>query len=131
MSRPRIFVVEDDAIIRLDLEETLEQLGFEVAGSALSGLEALLEIERTSPDLVLMDIKLAGRLDGIATAAALRKRNDLALVYVTSHSDPATLARAAETAPDGYVVKPFAESDLCEAIATALAKRRQRQPTES
>jgi len=123
MTKPKIFVVEDDAIIRQDIEETLEQLGFTVAGRALSGLEALLEIERTAPDLVLMDIKLAGRLDGIATATALRKRCDAALVYVTSHSDPSTVARAGETAPDGYVVKPFSERDLKEAIDSALAKR--------
>lgn len=123
MTKPKIFVVEDDAIIRQDIEETLEQLGFMVAGSALSGLEALLEIERTMPDLVLMDIKLAGRLDGIATAAALRKRCSAAIVYVTSHSDSATVARAAQTAPDGYVVKPFTERELKDAISGALAKR--------
>jgi len=123
MTKPRIFVVEDDAIIRQDIEETLEQLGFTVAGRALSGLEALLEIERTTPDLVLMDIKLAGRLDGIATAAALRKRCDAAVVYVTSHSDPATVARAGETSPDGYVVKPFTERELKEAIEAALVRR--------
>src|SRR5262245_60882865 len=105
----RIFVVEDEVIISEDIEQTLVSLGYQIAGTAESGMEALLAVERTQPDLVLMDIQLAGRLDGIQTTAAIRKRWSIPVVYLTSHSDEATLARAKETVPHGYLLKPFNE----------------------
>jgi two-component system, cell cycle sensor histidine kinase and response regulator CckA len=124
-SRPgpsRIFVVEDEAIISEDISQTLQQLGYGIAGTSESGVHALLEVERTRPDLVLMDIQLAGRLDGIQTTAAIRKRWSIPVIYLTSHSDEATLARAKETGPHGYLLKPFNERDLRTAIEVALRK---------
>lgn len=118
----RIFVVEDEAVVAEDIAQTLEQLGYEVAGTAQSGMAALLEVEKTRPDLVLMDIKLAGRLDGIQTTAAIRKRWAIPVIYLTSHSDEATLRRAKETAPHGYLLKPFNERDLRTAIEVSLRK---------
>lgn len=118
----RIFVVEDQVIVSEDIAQTLQQLGYEVAGTAKSGLEALLAIEQSRPDLVLMDIQLAGRLDGIETTSAIRKRWSIPVVYLTSHSDDATLARAKETGPHGYLLKPFNERDLRTAIEVALRK---------
>lgn len=118
----RIFVVEDEAIVCEDIAQTLQQLGYEVAGSAQSGMEALLAVEKLIPDLVLMDIKLAGRLDGIQTTAAIRKRWSIPVIYLTSHSDEATLGRAKETGPHGYLLKPFNERDLRTAIEVALRK---------
>jgi len=121
-ARSKIFVVEDEVIISEDIAQTLQQLGYEVAGIAESGVQALLEVERTRPDLVLMDIQLAGRLDGIQTTAAIRKRWSIPVIYLTSHSDEATLARAKETAPHGYLLKPFNERDLRTAIEVALRR---------
>jgi two-component system, cell cycle sensor histidine kinase and response regulator CckA len=120
--RSRIFVVEDEVIISEDIAQTLERLGYEIAGAAHTGMQALLEVERTKPDLVLMDIKLGGRLDGIQTTAAIRKRFSTPVIYLTSHSDEATLARAKETGPHGYLLKPFNERDLRTAIEVALRK---------
>jgi PAS domain S-box-containing protein len=118
----RIFVVEDEAIVCEDIAQTLQQLGYEVAGTAQSGMEALLAVEQQMPDLVLMDIKLAGRLDGIQTTAAIRKRWSIPVIYLTSHSDEATLGRAKETGPHGYLLKPFNERELRTAIEVALRK---------
>ncbi|HVY25926.1 MAG TPA: response regulator [Polyangiaceae bacterium] len=118
----RIFVVEDEAIVREDIAQTLRELGYEVSGTAQSGAEALFAVEQLTPDLVLMDIKLAGRVDGIQTAAAIRKRWSIPVIYLTSHSDEATLARAKETGPHGYLLKPFNERDLRTAIEVALRK---------
>jgi CheY-like chemotaxis protein len=118
----RIFVVEDEVIISADIEQSLTSLGYEVVGTAQSGVQALLEVEQSQPDLVLMDIKLARRLDGIQTTAAIRKRWSIPVIYLTSHSDEATLTRAKETAPHGYLLKPFNERDLRTAIEVALRK---------
>jgi two-component system, cell cycle sensor histidine kinase and response regulator CckA len=118
----RIFVVEDQVIVSEDIAQTLRQLGYEIAGTAESGVEALLEIERTRPDLVLMDIQLAGRLDGIQITAAIRKRWAIPVIYLTAHSDEATLARAKETGPYGYLLKPFNERELRTAIEVALRR---------
>ena len=118
----QIFVVEDDAIICEDLRRTLERLGYAMLGSARSGVEAVLAIEERRPDLILMDIKLGGRMDGIQTTAAIRKRWNLPVIYLTSHSDDATLSRAKETGPHGYLLKPFNERDLRTAIEVALRK---------
>lgn len=117
-----IFVVEDDAIICEDLRRTLERLGYAVSGTARSGVEAVLAIEQHRPDLVLMDIKLGGRMDGIQTTTTIRKRWNLPVIYLTSHSDEATLSRAKETGPHGYLLKPFNERDLRTAIEVALRK---------
>lgn len=117
-----IFVVEDDAIICEDLRRTLERLGYVVCGTARSGVEAVLAIEQHRPNLVLMDIKLGGRVDGIQTTVTIRKRWNLPVIYLTSHSDEATLSRAKETGPHGYLLKPFNERDLRTAIEVALRK---------
>jgi two-component system, response regulator PdtaR len=119
----RIFVVEDEVIISEDLSQTLQQLGYTIAGISEGGVHALLEIERTRPDLVLMDIKLAGRLDGIQTTAAIRKRWSIPVVYLTAHSDEVMLARAKETGPHGYLLKPFNERELQRVIEGALRAR--------
>lgn len=126
----RIFVVEDEAIVCEDIAQTLKQLGYEVAGTAQSGMEALLAVESLSPDLVLMDIKLSGRLDGIQTTAAIRKRWSIPVIYLTSHSDEATLGRAKETGPHGYLLKPFNERDLRTSIEVALRKNELEQKLE-
>jgi two-component system, response regulator PdtaR len=127
----RIFIVEDELLIAEDLAQTLQGLGYEVAGMAQTGLAAVMDVEKLEPDLVLMDIKLAGRLDGIQATAALRKRGAVPVVYLTSHSDDATLARAKQTGADGYLIKPFNERELRTAIEVALSKHQLEQKVVS
>src|SRR5262245_1207918 len=126
----RIFVVEDEGVVSEDIAQTLTQLGYEVVGIAQSGNEALREFDAKRPDLVLMDIKLTDKLDGIQTTAELRKRRSIPVIYLTSHSDEATLRRAKETAPHGYLLKPFNERDLRTAIEVALRKHELEQKLE-
>lgn len=118
----KILVVEDDAIIGEDIQRTLQRLGYEVGPPQRSGADALRVIEQGSPDLVLMDIRLQGPLDGIQTATKIRERWDVPIVYLSAHSDEATIARAKETAPHGYLLKPFNERDLRTTIEVALRK---------
>ncbi len=124
MSKPLIFVVEDEAIVVADIESRLKGLGYQVAGTAGSGLAALDGIAREHPDLVLMDITLSGKMDGIETAAIIRKRFDLPIVYLTAHTDVQTLERAKITECFGYIMKPFEERELRSHIEIALYKHK-------
>lgn len=116
----RILVVEDEALIADDIQRTLQRLGYDVPSPAATGREAIEGAEALRPDLVLMDIKLRGSMGGIAAAMEIRRRQDLPVVFLTSHSDEATLARAMETAPSGYLLKPFTDRELRTAIEVAL-----------
>jgi PAS domain S-box-containing protein len=118
----RILIVEDEAVVAHDLGASLTELGYSVLGDAASGEEAIQQAARLSPDLVLMDIRLAGKIDGIEATAAIRKQRDIPVIYLTAHSDDETLRRATETAPFGYLVKPFRAADLRCAIEIALHK---------
>ena len=124
MSSARILVVEDSAIIARDIQQTLRKLGYDVPVTYRSGETAIELVASLKPDLVLMDIVLAGKLDGIETAATIRARHDLPVVYVTAHADQATLERAKITEPFGYVLKPFGARELQVAIEIALYKHR-------
>jgi PAS domain S-box-containing protein len=116
----RILVVEDEGIVALDLAATLQELGYVVAASVGSGEAAIEHAIRLRPDLVLMDIRLTGAMDGIQAAQSSRKELDVPIIYFTAHSDDPTLARATRTEPFGYIVKPFKSADLRCAIEIAL-----------
>jgi len=120
--RPRILIVEDERIVALDLAATLDELGYEVAGVASRSDEAIERSRQSQPDLILMDVRLSGPLDGIGTAEIIRKQRDVPIVYLTAHSDSETLRRAAESSASGYVVKPFKSPELRCAIEIALHK---------
>lgn len=122
MSAARILVVEDEAIIAYDLERTLQRLGYDVPEVVAEGEAAIEAAARHAPSLVLMDIKLRGALDGVDAARAIRERLAMPVVFLTSHSDLATLSRAASAQPEGYVMKPFVERDLHVAIEVAIRK---------
>ncbi len=115
-----VLVVEDEALIADDLQRTLVRLGYNVPVTEPSGERAIEAAAKLQPSLVLMDIKLKGRLDGIEAAAAIRERFDVPVVYLTSHSDEATLARAMGTHPHGYLLKPFTDRELRTSIEVAL-----------
>ncbi|MFO0598912.1 MAG: response regulator [Myxococcaceae bacterium] len=120
----RIVIVEDEGILALDIERHLRSRGFDVVGVAADSQSALSLIEETRPDLVLMDIRIQGDVDGIETARAIGDRFDLPVVYLTAHSDPGTIERAQRTAPLGYLVKPFKKPDLENVVGIALRRAR-------
>jgi len=119
-----ILVVEDEAIIAEDLERTLLRLGYSVCGVEASASDAIARMREDGPDLVLMDIKLRGGSDGIDAAATARQEIDVPVIFLTSHSDEATLTRATAVSPHGYLLKPFDERALRVAIEVALQKHR-------
>ncbi len=137
MIKSRIFIVENERIVALALQRALHKLGYAVVGMAASGEEALEAVGQAAPDLLLMDIQLAGELDGVATAERLHATHDLPVIFLTGYSDSETLARAQITGPSAYILKPFEERELHIAIDTALyrhateARLRQYQKMES
>lgn len=122
MSRARILIVEDEGIIAQDIETTLEKLGYEVPAIAVVGEEAIEKASELRPDLVLMDIVLWGGMDGVEAAAHIRERLHIPVIFLTAHSDNATLQRAKVTGPYGYIVKPLVERELRIGIEMALQK---------
>jgi two-component system, response regulator PdtaR len=117
----RILIAEDEAIIRLDLKEMLEEEGFDVVGEAADGEAALRLAGERSPDLVIMDIKMPG-MDGLAAAERLVEEGLGAVLILTAFSQRELVRRAAEAGAMGYLVKPFHKSDLMPAIEVALAR---------
>lgn len=132
MTKTKILIVEDEILVARELETRLRDLGYHIAGVALSGEEALRAASELQPDIVLMDVVLKGSMDGIAAAAEIRSRLDLPVVYVTAYADENTVQRAKVTEPYGYIVKPFSESAVRAAVEIALYKhQRERQLRET
>jgi putative two-component system response regulator len=122
-----ILVVEDEAIVAKDIQETLQGLGYSVPVIAASGEEAVKEAQRIKPDLVLMDIVLGGEVDGISAADSILVGYDIPVVYITAHADDNTVERARKTHPFGYIVKPFTQQQLNSSIKVALTQWVERQ----
>ncbi|MDB5308210.1 MAG: hybrid sensor histidine kinase/response regulator [Gemmataceae bacterium] len=122
MPPTRILIAEDEGVVAEDIKERLARLGYAVVGVVASGEEAVALAAATRPDLVLMDIRLQGEMDGIAAAARLGADHDIPVVYLTAFSDPATLERAKLTGPLGYLLKPFKERELHSAVEIAVYK---------
>lgn len=121
-SRNSILIVEDEGLIAADVQRKLEALGYFVPAIASSGKEALRCARSMRFDLVLMDIRLKGDMDGIATAQALKTDFGKSVVYVTAHADQETVNRAKVTEPLGYISKPVREADLRSVLAISLYK---------
>jgi len=117
-----ILVVEDERIVAIDLADTLTQLGYTVIANLDSGEAAIEQAVKLRPDLILMDIRLKGKIDGIQAAHEIRNQINVPIIYLTAHSDGPTLVRAKGTEPFGYLVKPFKAPELCCAIEIALHK---------
>ncbi len=120
-SRSKVVVAEDEAIIRLDLKEMLEEEGFEVVGEAADGDSAVRLAREQRPQLVIMDIKMPG-LDGLQAAERITEQDLAAVLILTAFSQRDLVHRAAEAGAMGYVVKPFQKADLMPAIEIALAR---------
>ncbi|NMB77520.1 MAG: response regulator [Methanomicrobiales archaeon] len=122
MAQASIFIVEDEAIVANDLKETLQSLGYAVAGMAKSGETAVEKIGESRPGLVLMDIHLAGKMDGIDTAEKVHTLFNIPVVFLTAYADNALLERAKHTEPYGYLIKPYDDRGLQSTIEMALFK---------
>lgn len=122
--KTKVLIAEDEAIIRLDLKEMLEEDGFEVVGEAADGDAAVrLALER-EPDLVILDVKMPG-MDGLSAAEKINESSPAAIVILTAFSQKELVQRAADAGAMGYLVKPFQKSDLMPAIDIALVRRAQ------
>jgi len=119
-SRPSVLIVEDERIVAKDLQQTLLALGYDAFAIASSAEEALARASERIPDLVLMDIRIKGELDGIQTAELFRARYGTPLVYLTAHSDDAIIERAKVTEPIGYLIKPIKTAELRSVIEVSL-----------
>ena len=123
LRKPSLMIVEDERIVAFNLQQRLQRLGYQVTGIAASGAEALAKIGQTGPDLVLMDIRLEGEIDGIETARRLAEVNPVPVIYLTAHAEQSTMDRARATRPYGYLLKPFSELSLHATVQMALERR--------
>ncbi|WP_028588311.1 sensor histidine kinase [Desulfocurvus vexinensis] len=124
MSEGRILIVEDEAIIAKEIEHALAGFGYEVLAVIPRGEDAVPFALRERPDLVLMDIMLAGAMDGTQAAAAIREQLDVPVIFSTAYTDRETLERVKPTTPYGYLVKPFEHTHLRITVETALYRAR-------
>jgi len=122
MAKARIFVVEDEVIVAEMLKMNLERNGYEIAGHEIYGEAVVEAVARSRPHLILMDIRLKGKMDGISAAIQVRERFDIPIIYLTAYGDAETLERAKQTSPFGYLIKPFELETLRSTIETALNK---------
>lgn len=120
----RILIVEDEGIIAGHLASRLLKTGYSVAGIAESSDEALATVRELSPDLILMDIRIKGAMDGIQTAAKVRETCDIPIIYLTAHSDQTTVDRAKMTEASGFLTKPIHQTSLATSIEMAIHKHR-------
>lgn len=120
----KILVVEDEAIVALDIRQRLEKMGFEVTGTAATGDAALKSVQANPPQLILMDIQIRGDYDGIETASRIRESFDIPVVFLTANSDRATIDRAKSSGPFGYLLKPFEDRELQTTIEIVLERHR-------
>jgi len=122
MGQQTILLVEDEAIIGLDIKNTLSSRGYNVIGPARKSDDALRLVNEHVPDLILMDVILQGRMDGIDLYEKISENFTIPVVYVTAHSDFDTFKRANKTAPYGYVLKPINNNELISVVELALYK---------
>ena len=124
MTQATILIVEDEGIVAQEIKSRLEKSGYAVCAIAHDGASAIAQASQMAPDLVLMDIRLKGEMDGIEAAGVINDRCGIPVVYLTAYTDPATLERAKVQEPFGYVVKPFETRSLMVSIEVALHRHR-------
>ncbi|MDO9539758.1 MAG: PAS domain S-box protein [Methanocalculus sp.] len=122
MAQYRVWIVEDESIVAMDLKARLERMGYTIPGISSYGEDAIEKVRTHRPDLVLMDIVLKGEMDGITAAGIIRNEMEIPVVYLTAYADEKTIGRAKVTEPYGYILKPFEERDVLTVIEIALYK---------
>jgi len=128
MSKINVFVVEDESIVSKDIQHSLKKLGYTVLGSSSSGEKAIEFLQNNDePDIVLMDIMLKGKMNGIETAEIIKNKYSIPVIFLTAYADEATLSKAKISEPYGYILKPFKEIDLQTSIEIALYKHKKEQ----
>ena len=120
----KIMVVEDEVVIALRLQQRLTSMGFDITGIAYSGEEAVEKARRLRPDLILMDIMIPGKLDGIAAAKIVKAELDIPVVFLTAFSEDNIIERAKQAEPYGYILKPFQDREIKATIEIALYKNK-------
>src|SRR5258708_4247494 len=120
---PRALIVEDETLIAEELRERLSRLGFSVIAAVDTADEGIAIATREHPDLVLMDIRLRGKKDGVQAAKEIREQVDVPIVYLTAHSDRLTVERVKVTEYDGFILKPFQKHELQMTIEVAMQRR--------
>lgn len=121
MNKLRILVVEDEIVIAMDLQELLEELGYEVPVIATSYNEAIAELKNTTYDLAMLDIQIEGEKSGIDIARYINIENNIPVIFLTSNTDKKTINEAVATKPSAYLVKPFNVHDLYSSIELAIS----------
>jgi PAS domain S-box-containing protein len=124
MEKKSILIVEDEAVSALDIKSTLINLGYHVAGVASTGEQAIEIVDAKVPDLILMDISLAGKFSGIDAAEKILSSHNIPIIYLTAYTEPEQAGQAKKTRPYGYIIKPFTEGELRTEIEISLYKFR-------
>ncbi|MBU3916597.1 response regulator [bacterium] len=122
MEKTKILIVEDESIIAMDIESSLKRLGYEVTSIVNTGEKADKKAASDKPDIVLMDIRIKGEMDGIEAAEVIRLKYGIPVVFLTAHLDEEKIQRAKLTMPFGYILKPIQEKDLKVTIEMALSR---------
>ncbi|MHA2297130.1 MAG: response regulator [Candidatus Hodarchaeales archaeon] len=120
MSKTQVLVVEDEFLVAEGIKHTLRKLGYDTMDTVAYGEEAVDKVAKYQPDLILMDIKLKGNIDGIEAAKMIQNRHNIPIVFITAYTDVKTINRVKRIKPIGYVVKPFDERELYSTIEIAL-----------
>lgn len=129
MNKSKLLIVEDDSVVSKSIQNILEKSGYE-SHTSLTGEDAILKTKEFQPDIVLMDIKLGGQLDGINAAQIIRDRFNIPVIFLTAYADTSTIKRAKVIEPNGFLVKPIDERDLVSNIELTLYKRQLRVESE-
>lgn len=124
MANETILVVEDEVLVGEEIREELERFGYRVPDVIVKGEAVADAVARYRPSLILMDIRIGGEIDGIDAATRVKASEDIPIIYLTAYSDQETLARAADTDPDAYLLKPFSERELMANVAMSLSRPR-------
>jgi PAS domain S-box-containing protein len=122
VSNARILIVEDEAVTGMDIRRSLTEMGYSVCAIAMTGEQAVRKAGEMHPDLILMDIMLAGKMNGVEAAGIIQREFRIPVVYLTAYSDDSILTKAKVTEPFGYILKPFREMELRTTIEMALYK---------
>jgi len=120
MTKAKIMIVEDEAIVAREIKAGIENMGYSVASISSRGEEAIEKVQEDRPDLILMDIQLKGQMDGIEAADIIESRFGIPVIFLTAYDDDERLKRAKSTLPYGYVLKPFRDRDLRITIEMGL-----------